>query len=298
MKVAIFGSSENVHAIKRITEELRTNKISFDFFNHKKIIYTEKNIFLNGKIIDFSSYTVAFFRTTGYNVDDMPFVFRSDNEMHILKNALQKFDIPFVNDRVINAYPLYNKFTQSQIFRTHNILVPQTIHINNNDSVEILNMCAQMNITFPFVLKKSNGSQGGSVFLINKPSQLQKILYQNRNVNYVIQEYIPNTEDYRIFFINGRSVGVMRRSGGSNWRNNYSLGGTIEKHTDAEMERYAEDVCTRIGYDNAGVDIIKHGGKSYVLEINLTPGFKGFESANNVNVAQLFVDMLKEKSKS
>ena len=296
MKVAIFGSSQEVYATKRIQEELHKQNIPFDFLNHKKIIYTEKNIFLEGAPLDLSQYTIAFFRTTGYTVNDLPFTFRADNELNILKSTLQKYNIPFINSEIIEKYPLYNKFTQSQIFRAYDILTPQTIHINNNDPDEILNMCTQLHIDFPVVLKKSSGSQGGSVFLINSFMRLKKALYEERNINYILQEFIPNTEDYRVFFINGKSAGIMKRSGGSDWRNNYSLGGSIEKHENSDMERFVEDICNRIGFDNAGVDIIMQDGKFCVLEINLTPGFEGFEKANDINIAKLFVDMLKEKS--
>ncbi len=225
----------------------------------------------------------------------MPTTFRIENEALVLRKELQKNNIPYINESILNNYPIYNKFTQSQIFRTHTIPTPRTFHFTDNDADVILPFMERENLSFPIVLKKSSGSKGTSVFLAHSPKELKKILFY-RTKNFILQEYIPNTEDYRVFYINQKVIGIMKRAGNNDWRNNFSLGGSVFSHTDSAMSQFAEQICKDLGYDNAGIDIIIHDGKFLVLEINLTPGFEGFEKATGINIGKEFVEMLQKKS--
>ncbi len=296
-KVAIFGTNKNIHATRRIIEELEKRKIKYDFLSHDDIVYSSSETPLHkGKPIDFASYGVAFFRTAGYTVDDVPFSFRLENEIRILSDHLISHNIPFINENIIRSYPFYNKFTQSQIFQIHNIVTPKTFHVNRNTPENILHIMKMHGLNFPIVLKRSAGSQGKSVYLINTEDELKKHLYDRQNINYILQEYIENKEDYRVLFINKKVIGIMKRSSvNGEWRNNFSLGGSVTYYHDEKMEAFVYDICMKIGFDNAGVDIIVYKDKMYVLEINLTPGFEGFEKAINVNVAAEFVSILEEK---
>ena len=42
MHVAIFGTSKKIYATEKITSELKKQNITFDFFSHKNIVYTNK----------------------------------------------------------------------------------------------------------------------------------------------------------------------------------------------------------------------------------------------------------------
>lgn len=296
MRVAIFGTSKNIYATTRIINELKNQNISFDFFSHENIIYTHDTILHDGKKIDFSRYSIAAFRTLGYTNNTVPTTFRMENEALILRTELEKHHVPYINNAILTRYPLYNKFTQSQIFRNHNIPTPRTFHFVDNNIHNITAFMKQAGFSFPIVIKRSSGSRGASVFLAHSKEDLQRILFY-RTENFILQEYIKNTEDYRVFFINGKSVGIMKRIGNNDWRNNFSLGGTVFSHTDPAMSQFTEKICRDLGYDNAGVDIVIHNGQFLILEINLTPGFEGFEKSTNINIGKEFVDMLRNKSR-
>ena len=159
MHVAIFGTSKKIYATEKITSELKKQNITFDFFSHKNIVYTNKAILHEGQEIDFSRYSVATFRTLGYTNDTVPTTFRMENEALILRTELEKHHVPYINNAILTHYPIYNKFTQSQIFRNHNIPTPRTFHMVDNDIHNVIAFMKQERFSFPIVVKRSSGSK-------------------------------------------------------------------------------------------------------------------------------------------
>ena len=291
MRVAIFGNNPMIYEARRIRHELMRRTISYDFISHKRINYTESGIFYGKESLDFSHYTVAFFRSSMYT--DERCTFRLENENFLLLQQLLRHGVRVVNQEILRTYQRYNKFVQSQIFARHAVPTPRTLHVNDNAPANVRTALEHVKMDFPIVMKHSAGSLGAKVHYIQSDAALDAALQGRRNKNLIFQEYIPNREDYRVLVIGGKSCGIIKRAArDGEWRNNASLGAAVAVHEDPAMERFAEEICARIGYDNAGVDIILRDNAYVVLEINLTPGFEGFERATGVNVAAKFVDLL------
>jgi ribosomal protein S6--L-glutamate ligase len=80
-------------------------------------------------------------------------------------------------------------------------------------------------------------------------------------------------------------------------RSNFSRGGDIEKFdlskiTSRDLGEMALSACRTIGMELAGVDLIEDDKGWKVLEINSSPGIKGFEQATGENVAGKILDIL------
>ena len=75
------------------------------------------------------------------------------------------------------------------------------------------------------------------------------------------------------------------------FRANFSLGGSVQIiDIDDETKKLALDAAESGFARNAGIDIlIDQSGKKYILEINRSPGFKGFEAANDIDVAEKII---------
>jgi len=160
---------------------------------------------------------------------------------------------------------------------------------------------------FPFVLKRSRGQQGKQVFLVHNRNQLtdfcQKFKNQQKEGYYFLaQKFVKNDGDFRLLIINGNCLGVMRRTvqKKGEFRNNISLGGKGEQvNLPKEIIDLAVQAAKISRLDIAGVDIIiDDKGVPYILEINSTPQFEGFQKATGIDVAAKIIAFLIEKSRS
>jgi RimK family alpha-L-glutamate ligase len=108
-----------------------------------------------------------------------------------------------------------------------------------------------------------------------------------------VQEFLDagdeRPSDVRVYVVDGRVVGAMRRHApNGDWRTNVALGGDVEGITDelgAEPRRIAAEAAAVLDLDLAGVDLMSIDGEWYVLEVNATAGFKGLFEATGVSVA-------------
>ena len=112
----------------------------------------------------------------------------------------------------------------------------------------------------------------------------------------MIQEFIPNSGDYRVLVLGKKVLGVMKRSSQNKneFRNNYSVGGKVEV---ADLPQAVKDMAVRAaeicGLTVAGVDVMeKTPGDYVVLEVNKGPQFKGFMEATGIDVPQEIVKFL------
>lgn len=142
------------------------------------------------------------------------------------------------------------------------------------------------------VSKPLFGSQGEGLRRIEKMTDLfwltssQGIYYLQRFIDSGEQGYC----DWRVFVINDRVVGAMRRHGNS-WLNNVARGARCEASVaDAPLQRLAIDAVACLEMDYAGVDIIKdrHGAYS-IVEVNSIPAWKGLQSVCRIDIAELLV---------
>ncbi|HME54988.1 MAG TPA: ATP-grasp domain-containing protein [Candidatus Lokiarchaeia archaeon] len=114
----------------------------------------------------------------------------------------------------------------------------------------------------------------------------------------LLQEFIQNEKhDKRVLIIDGLIIGVERRMATldtESWIYNISKGATGSRDVlDAEERQLVLDAFNATSQFFAGVDLIKGlDGQNYILEVNSTPGFKGFEQFVGFNVASFVLDYL------
>lgn len=150
------------------------------------------------------------------------------------------------------------------------------------------------------------GRKGNHNFLVKNKSELRQILSENKDLNFVIQPYVPNDGDYR-FLVMGSEVRLaFKRSGDKNKThlNNTSLGASVEQLNLTEIPK--EVIATvklaasieRLSV--AGVDLIedKVSGKWLVLEVNISPQLISGEFANQKTLAysEMIKELLEKKS--
>jgi hypothetical protein len=150
---------------------------------------------------------------------------------------------------------------------------------------------------YPLILKGSQGDRRTQVFKFFSDASWEKgwetfsLREKNEGQGYMIQEYILNTEDYRVMVVGDKVLGVMKRATGEN---------PLLKNvfTKAELPDYvlkkaimAARVCQ---IEIAGVDVVfKEGVKEpYFWEVNRAPNYDRFVEVTGIDVAVEIVKYL------
>jgi len=139
------------------------------------------------------------------------------------------------------------------------------------------------------------GSQGEGIRRIEKMTDL--LWLTSSHGIYYLQRFIDcegsGFSDWRVFVVNGQVIAVMRRRG-LFWLNNVARGAQCEAaEPTPQMNKLAIRATAALQMNYAGVDIIrdKEGAMS-VIEVNSIPAWKGLETVNDVDIAEILVQDL------
>jgi|GEM_PF-1026415 len=300
--IFLVGINKKVYTTKKIISELQKQKINYTFikwgdlyFEGSKIKSLKTKLDLtsfNASIIDIPSYTIVRKRNQNKRIP-----IKLSHELNILLKELQKRNILTLNLQFMLNYPYYNKFTQAYIFSKFNIPSISTIHLTDNKYEKIQKVLKNNNFNYPLVVKESNGGMGNGVWKLNNFFELKKFFRKTRNRNFIIQQYLKNAGDYRVLVCGNKVLGIMKRiAQKGEWKNNFSLGGKIENYEDANMKKFAQDICKKLDLEYAGLDLFKIHNRYFVIEINIFASFEGFEATYPaINVSQEIINFLKNK---
>jgi len=129
---------------------------------------------------------------------------------------------------------------------------------------------------YPIVVKATNGTRGESNYLVANKDELLKILKNEAETQHIIQQYIENDGDYRVFVVEGKArLLIYRRS--DSYLNNISQGASpelLELSTLNDLQiKDCIEAASVMKREVAGVDLVisKHDGKHYIFEVNRSP---------------------------
>ncbi len=185
----------------------------------------------------------------------------------------------------------YNKLVQLvRLGRAGLPLVPSRL---TSSPVDFPQLVADALRAGPLFLKSVAGSHGDGAVKVKtlddarncRPEDVGKILIQN---------YMPIDSDFRVLVLGEEVLGVMKRSlaEGAIVSNIAKGGLTSSADLDPDVLAMAVKAARTMGLDFAGVDLLLHDGRPYVLEVNSAPEFKAFERVTGVNVAARVLDYL------
>jgi len=184
---------------------------------------------------------------------------RQDDHQFEVMNALS------VNNIVINSpesiFTCASKVKTSALLKKRGIRTPETFFSASNEIAgRFIKKYGKV------VYKPVYGYDGNGIRLITSPGELEACPYY-------LQEYVPNDRDYRIFVIEGKSVGaIVRRS--ETLAHNIHQGGTgAPCEIDKDMAAIAAEAAMAVGVDYGGVDLLRTTDGYTVLEVNGTPNW-------------------------
>lgn len=227
-----------------------------------------------------ATYTVVLIRS-GYN----------DENIKIMMDEVEKFGAVIVNNhdkvRIAN-----DKYLLAQHLERYNINQPKYVLITKNDiskdeckavEAKVKTIYDKTTDDTKYVCKILKSHGGSGVFICrysNIVSILQCLFAIKDDLKILVQEYIQIDDgDIRVHVItmNGKQKIIevsLRKKDSDDFRTNLSLGhGQIKNYKiDDSIEQLAKQAAAASGLIWAGIDIISHNGKNYVIEYNGAPG--------------------------
>lgn len=147
-------------------------------------------------------------------------------------------------------------------------------------------------IPYPIVVKESYGSLGKGVRLAKNRDELIAITEQVKCKPHLFQEFIDESRgrDLRVIVLGGKVLGgMLRDSGGKDFRSNIGAGGSGTACTpDEEQSAVAIKTAGILGLDYCGVDLLLGKNGPIVCEVNSNAFFYSFERVTGVNVAKAY----------
>ncbi|MDO4857348.1 MAG: ATP-grasp domain-containing protein [Thermoguttaceae bacterium] len=147
---------------------------------------------------------------------------------------------------------------------------------------------------FPFVLKTLDGHGGQEVFRVENTEQISLILAQIPGKSWLIQRLCDTPgRDVRVYVIGNRIVAAMERTSETDFRSNYSLGGSARKHKMTRMEReVVEKILSLAHFDFVGIDLIFDSGCPILNEIEDVVGCRMVYAQGDLDILEVFIKYL------
>lgn len=233
------------------------------FVNNNKLSITES---LTGR--DIASFDAVYFELW----------YKAQQKALAAARYLDRRGVPYFNKEVATLVPL-TKVGEIATLADNDIPLPTTFISSRREIKRVFKRNGP--IQYPLIVKADDGYGGKNNYLVKNYDQLVEILDDNKDLQFVIQEFIPNDCDYRCLVMGGKIVFVLKRSRDqkrSTHLNNTSAGavgeevslGTLSINAQTAVLK-AADVLNRSQF--AGVDLMINSqtGEPYILEVNQTP---------------------------
>ncbi|PJB71972.1 MAG: 30S ribosomal protein S6--L-glutamate ligase [Alphaproteobacteria bacterium CG_4_9_14_3_um_filter_47_13] len=183
-----------------------------------------------------------------------------------------------------------DKLHTHQVMAENHMPTPATMLAKFPVDIELI----ERTIGFPVVVKTLLGSNGTGVFLIENAKAFHDLMEligeTNPNIQLIFQKFIESSKgrDLRLFVVDGEVIAAMeRKARDGGFKANYSAGGSVHEYIpDQEARDMAIKTAALLNIQVAGIDLLFTDKGYTICEANTFPGFKGLESACDVNVPQ------------
>lgn len=181
-----------------------------------------------------------------------------------------------------------DKITAMQVLSGNNIGVPKSAISNNYYSNKDM---IQEVMPMPVIIKIAKGTHGIGVILAKQSSTAEAIVetLQKTKQRVILQKFIEESKgaDVRVFIVDGKIVGVMKRQAKEGeFRSNLHRGASAKviELTEEEKET-AIKAAEVLGLKIAGVDLLQSKNGPLILEVNASPGLEGIETTTGNDIA-------------
>jgi len=218
---------------------------------------------------------------------------------YLIGRILQEKVPIFIDGANLVSDKTADKITMMVSLPLNGIKVPNTLIVTPH-SYEKNKTYIEQRLQFPVVVKKT-GSKGKNVWKVEDKASLETHIKQDSELT-LIQEYIPNDHDIRVFVFDGKIIAAIKRSSSDGFYNNVSQGGKPEKiPISAEEESICIGAAEKAELRVAGVDLVRTERGPLVFEVNKAPQMDIFSPAAGFDVERVYsnvvLDDLSRRSK-
>jgi gamma-F420-2:alpha-L-glutamate ligase len=204
---------------------------------------------------------------------------------------IQKMNILLLND-LSSLEISKDKLKTLQTLGAANLPIPKTMIAKFPFQYESI----AKEFQYPLILKKSSGSQGKGVLLVQSEQHLKDIegMLETKHP-LIFQEFIKSStgKDIRVVVVGGKALGAMMRMANSGYKSNFHQGGSVKRiNLSNAVEWLAIDAAKQIGLDIAGIDLLIGSDTYKICEVNSSPGFEGFETATGIDVPKQIMEYI------
>ena len=282
--------------------EAQKRKHKIYWFESKDLSFINSKLFADVKELKLFSNNKKYFKIIRKKKFDLSsskvILIRQDPPFNIdYINSTLLLDIIKNKTEIINNPESVRNISEKLFSIKFMQLMPPTIFTKNLK--EIINFYQKHK---KILLKPVNGYAGKNIYFINKKINQRELMNYLRKTGFVmVQKFLPLIKygDKRIFIINGKVVGAIRRVPSKNSiLSNISQGGKAFKTNLNKFEKKVSNHVAKILKKNniyfAGIDLIS--GK-LIGDINVTSptGLTQFKKLTGINLAEYFWDKLKLK---
>lgn len=211
--------------------------------------------------------------------------------MDVLLQLQQAGKIVLNHPRAIEC--AVDKFLTTSRLAQAQLPVPRTIVCETTEQA----MEAFERLGGDVVVKPIFGAEGRGIIRLSDPDlafRSFRTLERLDNVLY-IQQFIQHAGfDVRVLLLNGQVLGAIKRSNPHDFRTNISRQGRASLYIANDEERnLAISAARTVHACFAGVDLLYDlAGHCYVIEVNAVPGWRAFQTATQIDVANFVIEYL------
>lgn len=218
--------------------------------------------------IDIADFDMVYHRRWG----DCPEVGMSAG-MYLRKKGVQQVDDEILREGAMN------KLTQCWRFWEHELPFPKTVYVPAGHVQEWTRENLAKTFELPCIMKSTNGTRGNDNYLVRSSEEAVQIINDSPDIDYLFQEMIPNSGDYRVLVCDDSIRLVIHRSAvAGSHKNNTSLGATATLTDVSELSEdlQAASIAAAKAFKRniAGVDAVldsRDPSKFYFFEVNRSP---------------------------
>lgn len=186
-----------------------------------------------------------------------------------------------------------NKLECQIVMNKNGIKTPNSVMLT--DASQLDYAVKSLGEKFPVIVKTIYGTHGIGVMRIDSMESLRSVVQHllKTGDQFILQEFIPHNESYRILMLNDKVIaGVSRSVPEGDFRTNAHQGSELKAYSPTEQEIELAKKCAKlIDLNFMAIDYVKNGEELIILEINGSPGYEALQKVVDFDISEKVIEL-------